>query len=121
MLKSPDKIGHMQEKEEAIRDAWYHKETGTKHIETTSEYPIETVDYATLRPKIQEHQLSLGDERRIIFMGSGVTFSRSDGDDKKFNVYVNIEHSSDCQISYCILTFHKGKWADKDASQGATI
>ena len=107
----------MKLKYNADLDARYHKETGTKHIETKAEYPVETVDYASPGAKIQEHQLSLGDERRMIFMGNGFT----DGDDKKFNVYVNIEHSGDCQINYCILTFYQEKWKDKEAAKGATI
>jgi hypothetical protein len=102
----------MQRQMENAEHERYHARTGTSHHEHQVDFEKVEIDYQ--ETTVQEHHFTLDGERRIIHMGEGfksVDVNKRGSEHKEnFNVFVNIEHADDCQISFCQLQFLKDKW-----------
>lgn len=102
-----------KQREKAEREN-YHARTGTAHREHVIDFEKVEIDYQDTT--VQEHHFTLDADRRIIHMGEGfksVDVNKRGSEQsikENFNVFVNIEHAGDCQISFCQLQFLKDKW-----------
>jgi|TARA_B110000285_G_C15009477_1_gene555637 hypothetical protein len=112
LLGRTTKVDVMQRQMENAEHERYHARTGTSHHEHKVDFEKVEIDYQ--ETTVQEHHFTLDEERRIIHMGEGfksVDVNKRGSEQKEnFNVFVNIEHADDCQISFCQLQFLKDKW-----------
>ena len=112
LLGRTTKADVMQKQMENAERDKYHARTGTAQHEHDIEFEKVEIDYQ--ETTVQEHHFTLDEERRIIHMGEGFNSvdvnKRGTEQKENFNVFINIEHADDCQISFCQLQFLKDKW-----------